>query len=139
VVIKGKDFEQNPENTLRLQILGAVAEFEHAKITDRMPRGRLDRLRSGQIISQGGLIYGYAYRRKTPAAPPALVIHEEQTAVFHSIFEVYASGKYGLIAISRWLEERGILTRMGKRLWDTCRVKIVPQTQPMQAPDISSG
>jgi site-specific DNA recombinase len=34
------------------------------------------------------------------------------------VFETYASGHYGLAAISKSLEARGVLTRMGKPHWD---------------------
>ena len=41
------------------------------------------------------------------------------------IFEMFASGRYGLVTISRTLEERGILTRTDKRLWDNDRIKSI--------------
>ncbi len=118
VIIKGKDYEQNPENTFTLQVLGAVAEFEHAKITERMARGRLHRLRMGQLSSQGHIIYGYTYARRTVTSAPALVINENEAATVRWIFEGYASGSLGLCAISRSLEERCIPARRGGTRWN---------------------
>ncbi len=118
VIIKGKDYEQNPENTFTLQVLGAVAEFEHAKITERMARGRLHRLRMGQLSSQGHIIYGYTYARKTATSAPALVINENEAAIVRWIFETYATGSLGLCAISRSLEERCIPACRGGMRWN---------------------
>jgi site-specific DNA recombinase len=125
ITIGGKDYEQNPENKLTLTMLGAFSEFERAKIIERTTRGRLHRLRKGEMSSNGHRIYGYDYVKKTPAAPATLAINEEQAAVVRMIFEMFASGCYGLVTISRTLEERGMLTRTGKRLWDNDRIKTI--------------
>ena len=101
ITINGKDYEQNPENKLTLTMLGAFAEFERAKIIERTTRGRLHRLRMGEMSSNGHRIFGYHYVRKTSTAPATLAINEEQAAVVRSIFEMFASGNYGLVTIVR--------------------------------------
>ena len=114
IIIKGKDYVNNPENKFTVTVLGAVAELERAKIIERTTRGRLHRLRMGELSSNGHRIYGYHYVKKSPAAPAALVINEEQAPVVRSIFEMFASGRFGLVTISRSLEERRVPTRMGR-------------------------
>jgi site-specific DNA recombinase len=64
IIINGKDYEQNPENKLTLTMLGAFAEYERAKIMERMVRGKLHRLRMGEMSSNGHRIYGYRYVKK---------------------------------------------------------------------------
>ena len=123
ITIGGKDYEQNPENKLTLQMLGIFSEYERAKIIERTTRGRLHRLRMGEMSSTGHRIYGYHYVKKTPTAPATLAINEEQAAVVRSIFEMFASGHYGLVTITRYLEHNGILTRTGRTLWDRGQVK----------------
>jgi DNA invertase Pin-like site-specific DNA recombinase len=123
IIIKGQNYEDNPQNKLTLQMLGVISEYEHAKIIGRMTRGRLHRLRQGQLISTGHRIYGYEYVRKTTTSPCKLVINEEQAPVVRSVFEMFASGQYGLVTICRHLEQRGIVTRTGKKLWDNDRIK----------------
>jgi site-specific DNA recombinase len=125
ITINGKDYEQNPENKLTLTMLGAFAEFERAKIIERTTRGRLHRLRMGEMSSNGHRIYGYHYVKKSPTAPATLVINEEQAAVVRSIFEMFASGDFGLVTISRYLEERRILTCKGRQRWDNDRIKSI--------------
>jgi site-specific DNA recombinase len=99
--------------------------LERAKIIERTSRGRLHRLRMGEMSSTGHRIFGYDYVRKTSDAPATLAINEEQAAIVQSIFEMFASGNFGLITICRFLEERGILTQRGKRLWDNDRIKYI--------------
>src|SRR6516162_5615818 len=94
ITINGKDYQQNPENKLTLTMLGAFSEFERAKIIERTTRGRLHRLRMGEMSSNGHRIYGYHYVKKTSASPATLDINEEQAAVVRSIFEMFASGNY---------------------------------------------
>ena len=102
VIINAKDYVRNPENKLTLTMLGAFAEFERAKIIERMMRGKLHRLRQGQVVSQGHCIYGYDYVRKSPLSPPALVINEQEAATVRLIFEMYAEGMAGPDRISRF-------------------------------------
>ena len=123
IIIKGKDYVNNPENKFTVTVLGAVAELERAKIIERTTRGRLHRLRMGEMSSNGHRIYGYDYVRKTATAPAALVINEEQAPVVRSIFEMFASGRFGLVTISRSLEERRVPTRMGRPLWHRDQIK----------------
>ena len=124
ITINGKDYQQNPENKLTLTMLGAFSEFERAKIIERYTRGRLHKLRMGLMGSSSGhRIYGYHYARKTREAPATLAINEEQAAIVRLVFEMFATGNYGLVTISRFLEERHIPTFTGRPLWDNDRVK----------------
>jgi site-specific DNA recombinase len=122
IIISCKDYEENPENKFALSVFGAVAEFERAKIAERMTRGKLHRLRTGQLLSHGHTIYGYAYAKKTESSPPALVVNEAEAKIVRMIFEMYASGQFGPAAISRFLEAHGIPTRKGNLLWDQVRI-----------------
>ena len=123
LTIGGKDYQQNPENKMTLQMLGVFAEYERAKIIERTTRGRLHRLRMGEMSSNGHRIYGYHHVKKTSTAPAALVINEEQAEVVRSIFEMFASGNYGLVNISRVLEERRIPTSTGRPQWYRDQIK----------------
>jgi len=114
IVINGKAYEETAEGKLALTTLGAFAEYERAKIMERTTRGRLHRLRKGEMSSNGHRSYGYHYVKKTPTSPAALVINEEQAAVVRQVFEMFASGAYGLVTICRYLEQNRILTARGE-------------------------
>jgi hypothetical protein len=64
----------------------------------------------GQMSSNGHRIYGYDYIRRSDDAPATLSINEEQADVVRSIFEMFASGNYGLVTIVRNLESNRIPT-----------------------------
>jgi site-specific DNA recombinase len=104
-------------------MLGAIAEFERAKIIERTTRGKLHRLRQGQLVSPGHCTYGYAYVRKSAVSPPALVINEREAAIVRSVFEMYVGSTAGPHRISRLLEEQGVLTRRGKPLWRAGQIR----------------
>jgi site-specific DNA recombinase len=123
IIIKGRDYVHNPENKFAVTVLGAVAELERAKIIERTTRGRLHRLRLGELSSNGYRIYGYEYVKRTPTAPATLRINEEQAAVVRDIFAMFASGRLGLVTICRTLEERSIPTYRGTGRWDNDRIK----------------
>jgi len=125
ITIGGKDYEGTPEGKLTLNLLGLFSEYERAKIIERTTRGRLHKLRMGEMSSNGHRIYGYHYVKKTPTAPATLAINEEQAAIVRQIFEMFASGDYGIITIARFLEERRIPTRMGRPQWDRGQIKFI--------------
>jgi len=128
VVIGGKDFVRNPENTLTLTMLGAFAEFEREKIIERTTRGWRHRIRSGGLVSQGNCTFGYDYMPKTTTSPCAIVVNEQEAEIVRWMFEVYASGM-GVQAITRSLEERGVLTKRGGKLWYDKSIKWLLQNQ----------
>jgi site-specific DNA recombinase len=123
IIIKGKNYVDIPENKFTVTVLGAVAELERAKIIERTTRGRLHKLRRGELSSNGHRIYGYDYIRKTATAPAALVVNEEQATVVRSMFEMFASGEYGLVNIARFLEQNEIRTHLGRSRWNFSQVK----------------
>src|SRR5690348_16412815 len=83
---------------------------------ERTMRGRLHRLRMGQIVSQGHRTFGYDYMKRSPNQPAALRVNSQEAPIVLSVYEMFASGK-GICYITRWLEDSGIPTVHGKRLW----------------------
>jgi site-specific DNA recombinase len=118
LIINGKDYVKNPENTFSLQVLGAVAQLERAKIAERVGRGKALKLAKGYHPGRGHNIFGYDYIHKKPETESAtLKINEREAKIVRLIFETYANSKYGMRMITRMLEEKGHLTKTGKKLW----------------------
>jgi hypothetical protein len=46
-----------------------------------------------------------------------MVVNEQEAAIIRFVFETYATGDTGLDRIAQQLEDRGIVTKTGKRLW----------------------
>jgi site-specific DNA recombinase len=117
LVINGKDYEKNPENHFTMQALGLVAELERAKIIARTTRGRQYRLAQGQLMRSGYNTFGYDYLRKSPGSPPRMIVNEREAAIVRRVFETYGGTQIGLKKIAQQLEEEGVLTKTGKKLW----------------------
>jgi DNA invertase Pin-like site-specific DNA recombinase len=125
LVIAGKDCERDPENKLALTIFGAVAEFERAKIIERVTRGKQLRLSQGQLIGCGVHTFGYDYERKTPTSPPRMIVNEREAAIVRHVFEVYAAGRISMDKIAQELEDSRALTKKGNSLWRRSFLKVM--------------
>src|SRR6185503_9852180 len=64
-----RPMSQDPHDQLLLQIRGAGAEYERALITERMRRGRLAKLRAGQLLPWTLPPYGYRTDPERPRDP----------------------------------------------------------------------
>jgi site-specific DNA recombinase len=107
---------EDPAARLLVQIQGAVAEYERAKIAERNRRGRLFRLRQGEVSIP---VAPYAYRRvcRTPTQPAHLEVNESEAAVVRSIFSWYVDEQCSLGGIAQRLQSGTIPTPKGAPLW----------------------
>ena len=69
VTFLDRPISQDPHDQLLLQIRGAVAEYERAFIADRTRRGRLAKLRTGQLLPWIHPPYGYRCDPQCPRDP----------------------------------------------------------------------
>jgi site-specific DNA recombinase len=67
-----RPMSQDPNDQLLLQIRGAVAEYERTLITERLRRGRLARLRAGQLLPWIQPPFGYRMDPERPRDPAGL-------------------------------------------------------------------
>jgi site-specific DNA recombinase len=125
IIINGVNYENIPESKITLTILGAVAEFERAKIIERMMRGKLHRLQKGEMIG-GQAPYGYEHICKTAERPATLAPKEPEATIVRTLFEKFDSGE-SMLALTRWLQANDIKTRFGKTLWHAVQVKNILQ------------
>jgi site-specific DNA recombinase len=88
---------ERPEDRLLVQMQGVIAEYERTKILERTRRGRLHKVRAGQIPPFTRAPYGYAIHR-TPAAPHGIVVVEEAEAAH-------------VRAMYRWVLDEGLSAR----------------------------
>ncbi len=115
----------DPAARLLVQIQGAVAEYERAKIAERNRRGRLFRLRQGEV-SIARAPYGYRRVPRTPAEPAHLVVHEPEAAVVRQIFSWHADEEgTTLYRIAERLQDRSIPTPRGAPRWSSQAVRTI--------------
>lgn len=100
----------DPQDTLVLQIRGAVAEYERTVIADRTRRGRLAALRAGRLLPWSRPPYGYAVDPRMPRDPAGIRIEESQAAIVRQIFTWYGEEGLRLYRIATRLTEQGVPT-----------------------------
>ena len=112
---------QSPDEQLLLQMQGVIAEYERAKIQERTRRGRMHRMRQGEIIT-GRRTFGYDYIRRTTETPAHYVRIDSEASTASSMFDWYAHEGLALRAIAERLNDAGILTVRGN-LWHKTSVR----------------
>lgn len=113
-----------PTGRLLVQIQAAVAEYERIKIADRNRRGRLYRLRQGEV-AVCTVPYGYRRIPRTPAQPAHLVVQEDEAAVVRQIFAWHVEERLSLRGIAQRLQARGVPTPRGAPLWTSQTVRTI--------------
>lgn len=114
LVFVNGEYARTPEGQLFYSMRGAIAEFEKAKINERMSRGRKEKARQGKVL-RDFQVYGYSYDKETEQ----MVINEEEAAVVRLIFDLFTKpGKVqGMNGIAHYLTKEGIPTKKGKSVW----------------------
>jgi len=87
-----RPINDSPDDQLLLQIQGAIAEYERAKILERCRRGRLHRARRGELAPPR-TPYGYVYSARKYGGDGQIRIDDDEAAMVRQVFEWYAQGK----------------------------------------------
>jgi site-specific DNA recombinase len=123
IVFLDRPISQDPHDQLLLQIRGAVAEYERALIADRTRRGRLARLRAGQLLPWINTPYGYRCDPQHPRDPARLRIEETEASVIRHMFAWYAEEGLSMHAIAARLTRLGVPPSRGGLHWSPATVK----------------
>ncbi|MHC4142238.1 MAG: recombinase family protein [Planctomycetota bacterium] len=107
-----------PDDQLLLQIQGAIAEYERAKVLERCRRGRLHRARRGELAPPVPP-YGYVYGARKYGGDGQIRIHEEEAALVRQIFRWYAEEGLTVYRIQRRLDASAWSPRRGPRPWSS--------------------
>jgi site-specific DNA recombinase len=118
-----RPMSQDPNDQLLLQIRGAVAEYERTLIAERMRRGRLAKLRSGQLLPWLRVPFGYRTDPERPRDPAGLRVEEYEAAIVRQMFACYLEQGATLGTIARRLTEGGVLTPTGKVSWSRSTIR----------------
>jgi site-specific DNA recombinase len=118
VVFIDRPPSHDPHEQLVTQIRGAVAEYERTLIADRMRRGRLAKLKAGQLLPWTSQVpYGYRVAADRPRDPSGVTTDAYEAGIVQQIFTAYADGGVSLHALAEDLTRRGVPTPRGLRLW----------------------
>ena len=116
-----RPISDSPDDQLLLQIQGAVAEYERAKILERSRRGRLHRARQGEL-GPSRLPYGYCYSPKKHGGDGRIGIDEAEAALVRQIFTWYAQEGETLYGLLGKLNASPWRTRAGRQEWGATTV-----------------
>ena len=115
----------NPEQLLLVQIQGAIAEYERARILERTRRGRLYWARQGRPVSSH-VPYGYRYLRHHPREPPSIEVDETEAERVREIFRLYVEQRWPDRQIAIQLTAQGVIPPMGRTSdWDPTSVAVI--------------
>src|SRR5215210_4500596 len=118
-----RPMSQDPNDQLLLQIRGAVAEYERTLIAERMRRGRLAKLRAGQLLPWMRVPFGYRTDPERPRDPAGLRVEEYEAAIVRQMFAWYLEQGATLGSVARRLVEAGVLTPTGKSSWSRSTIR----------------
>jgi site-specific DNA recombinase len=118
-----RPMSQDPNDQLLLQIRGAVAEYERTLIAERMRRGRLAKLRAGQLLPWMRVPFGYRTDPERPRDPAGLRVEGYEAAIVRQMFAWYLERGATLGSVARLLMEGGVLTPTGKDTWSRSTIR----------------
>jgi site-specific DNA recombinase len=138
VVFIDRPWSDDPHEQLVTQIRGAVAEYERTLIADRMRRGRLARLPSGQLLPWTRAPYGYRLHPQRPRDPAAVQLDPVAAAIVQELFAAYAVGGVTLHTLAAQLTARGVPTPTGRPMWRSTTIRNL-LTNPAYKGQAASG
>ena len=115
----------SPQGQLLLGIQGLFAEYERAMITERLRRGKLYRIRHGQLVSPNPP-YGYRYIPVSEPGGGRWEPHPVEAEVVHRIYQWYTdSEKLTITAIVDHLNQPETLAPPRGRRWTFSTVQAI--------------
>ena len=119
VIFLNRALGQSPEDDLRLQVQGMIAEYARAKIIERHRRGKRHAARAGTVNVLSGAPYGYRYVAKYPGGGQARYeLVPEEARLVRQVFDWVGRDRLTIGEVCRRLTQAGEVTRTGKTVWD---------------------
>lgn len=110
---------ETPEERVLQAMQGVFHEYERVKIAERFRRGKLFKVRSGQLLGYNPA-YGYDYHRKAGDRNGYFTVNEAEARVVRMVFSWVADEKVGIREAIRRLYRLGIPPRKQRRpTWTT--------------------
>jgi site-specific DNA recombinase len=118
VVFLSQPARHGPEDELVLQVQGMLAEYERARILERVRRGKVHAARQGKVEVLAHAPYGYRYVCKADGGGAArLDVLLEEARVVRQVFHWVGVERLSLSAVCRRLADGGVPTRRGGPRW----------------------
>ena len=85
-----ESYDNTPEGSLHKNIKAVIAEFERVKINERTKRGRLQKVKAGNVLVHGRPPYGYRLQERDGKSQ--LIVHEPEAYIVRMIYDWYVNG-----------------------------------------------
>ncbi|HET8906219.1 MAG TPA: recombinase family protein [Ktedonobacterales bacterium] len=113
-----------PEDQLLLEVQGIIAEYERAKLLERVRRGRRHAARSGAVSALTAAPYGYRYVCRDQGGGVARFdVVEDEACIVRRIFAWVALDRLSLREVCRRLRQMGCRTRRGLAHWNATTLR----------------
>ena len=124
VVFLNRSIGDTAEDELLLQVQGVIAEYERAKILERVRRGRLHAARAGLVSALTAAPFGYRYICRDQGGGVArFEVVEDEARIVRSIFAWVAADRLSLREVCRRLQQMGCRGRRGLRHWSATTIR----------------
>lgn len=120
-----RPMSQDPHDQLLLQIRGAVAEYERTLISERMRRGRLRKLQTGQLLPWTMTPYGYQVDINRPRDPAGVRLDPAAAAIVREIFSWYVHEQCSMLVMAQRLQHIDATSPTGKCRWNTSTLRSI--------------
>jgi site-specific DNA recombinase len=114
----------NPEGQLLVQIQGVIAEYERAKICDRLRRGKLHQAREGTILSWKAP-YGYRYVPRQGDLRGRWEINEYEAPGVRALFDWITEEEVSIREATKRLSASPWRPRCGGKVWAPSSVRAI--------------
>src|SRR6266508_128668 len=112
------------EDDLLLQVQGMIAEYERAKLLERVRRGRRHAARSGAVSALTGAPFGYRYISRDQGGGVArFEVTEDEARIVRRIFAWVGVDRLSLREVCRRLQQMGCRTPRGLAHWNATTVR----------------
>jgi site-specific DNA recombinase len=100
---------ERAEDRLLVQMQGVIAEYERAKILERTRRGRLHKLRTGQLLPfTGSAPFGYAFVEREQGGHRGVVVDEVSAQHVRDMYRWVIEEGLSARAVAKRLNEKGV-------------------------------
>ncbi len=118
------NYDESAEGEVRKDLDATFAKWENAKRVERCNRGKRGKAESGKFVA-GRIPFGY---KKDPGAACGLVVDQQEAEVVSWIFTAYVEDDTSIREITRLLNERGIIPRMGGKWGKSSVARLLTNT-----------
>jgi site-specific DNA recombinase len=123
MIFLNRSIGDTAEDNLLLQVQGIIAEYERAKILERVRRGRLHAARAGTVSALTGAPFGYRYICRDQGGGVArFEIIDDEADIVRRIFAWVGLDRLSMREVCRRLQRMGCRSPRGRQHWGTTTI-----------------